>query len=99
ERGWITPSVFHQSGVQPLQLRVPMYSDDDQYGEGLQKKKYSAELVGKNYDYLWTTNVGYLHPYLDKISYPIVTKGELQIRKSRERQSSNARSLPAKGSD
>ena len=85
ERGWITPSVFHQSGVQPLQLRVPMYSDDDQYGEGLQKKKYSPELIGKTYDYLWTTNVGYLHPYLDKISYPVVTKDELQIRKSRER--------------
>jgi hypothetical protein len=90
DRGWITPSVFHQSGVQPLLLRVPMYSDDDQYGDGLQDKRYSAELVGRNYDYLWATNVDYLDPYLDRIAGPVVKTGALQILKSRERESTAA---------
>jgi hypothetical protein len=90
DRGWITPSVFHQSGVQPLVLRVPMYADDDQYGDGLQDRKYSPELVGENYDYLWATNVGYLDPYLDRIADRVVSNGALEILKSRERGSAAA---------
>ena len=97
DRGWITPSVFHQRGVQPLLLRVPMYSDDDQYGDGLQQHKYNPELVGKNYDYLWATNVGYLDPYLDQIADRVVTKGALQILKSREREATTPNTLPTRG--
>jgi hypothetical protein len=97
DRGWITPSVFHQSGVQPLLLRVPMYSDDDQYGDGLQNNKYSPDLVGRNYDYLWATNVGYLDGYLDQIADPVATTGALQILKSRERESTAANSKTALG--
>jgi hypothetical protein len=86
ERGWITPSLFHQSGVQPLQLRVPMYSDDDQYGDKLQERKYNEESISKAYDYLWTTNVGYLNPYLEKMGNPVCSQGELQIIKTKKDQ-------------
>jgi hypothetical protein len=86
DRGWITPSLFHQSGVQPLQLRVPMYSDDDQYGDKLQERRYSEEVISKTYDYLWTTNVGYLNPYLAKIGNPVCSQGELQIIKTKKDQ-------------
>ena len=93
ERGWITPSVFHQEGVQPLQLRVPMYSDDDQYGYYLLERKYDIYQIGKSYDYLWTSNTSYLDPYLDKIADPIHSQGELQIFKSRERAATVAEQL------
>jgi hypothetical protein len=83
ERGWITPSLFHQTGVQPLQLRVPMYADDDQYGDGLQKHKYSPDKVEQTYDYLWTTDVDYLSPYLAQIGTPIYEQGQLEIFKSK----------------
>ena len=79
ERGWITPSVFHQRGVQPLQLRVPMYSDDDQYGGGLIEQKYALDLIGQSYDYLWAANISYLDPLLDKIADPILSQGSLKI--------------------
>jgi hypothetical protein len=84
ERGWITPSLFHQSGVQPLLLRVPMYSDDDQSGYKLQRGIYDPDLVARSYDYLWATNVHYLDPYLKRIADQIVSQDELQIFKSRE---------------
>lgn len=100
-RGWITPSVFHQSGVQPLLLRVPMYSDDDQYGDGLQNNKYSPELVGKNYDYLWATNVGYLDRYLNQMATPVVSNGALRILKTRGRESTttNTKTVPVRGAN
>ena len=79
DRGWITPSLFHQNGVQPLQLRVPLYADGDQYGDGLQQHKYSLEEIQKNYDYLWTSNTDYLEPYLAKIGKPILSQGEVEI--------------------
>jgi hypothetical protein len=79
ERGWITPSVFHQRAVQPLQLRVPMYSDDDQYGSGLIEQKYALDLIGQSYDYLWAANTSYLDPLLDKIADPILSQGSLKI--------------------
>jgi hypothetical protein len=85
DKGWITPSLFHQSGVQPLQLRVPMYSDDDQYGDKLQERRYSEELIGENYDYLWATNVGYLNPFLTRIGNRVCSQDELQIIRSKAR--------------
>ena len=83
DRGWITPSLFHQRGVQPLQLRFPMYADHDQYGEDLQQSKYSVDNLEETYDYLWTSNTSYLDPYLTKIGNPILDQGELQIFKAR----------------
>jgi hypothetical protein len=77
--------LFHQSGVQPLQLRVPMYSDDDQYGDKLQERRYSEELIGENYDYLWATNVGYLNPFLTRIGNRVCSQDELQIIRSKSR--------------
>ncbi len=85
DKGWITPSLFHQSGVQPLQLRVPMYSDDDQYGDKLQERKYSENLIGENYDYLWATNVAYLNPFLTRIGSRVCSQGELQIIRTKAR--------------
>jgi hypothetical protein len=92
DRGWITPSLFHQSGVQPLQLRVPMYADDDQYGDGLQQHKYTIDMIEQTYDYLWTTNTDYLDPYLAKIGSPIFAQGELEIFKSKKAGSSPLKS-------
>jgi hypothetical protein len=83
DRGWITPSLFHQSGVQPLQLRVPMYADHDQYGEELQQSKYTVDNLAQSYDYLWASNASYLDPYLTKIGNPVLAQGELQIFKTR----------------
>ena len=84
ERGWITPSIFHQRDVQPIQLRFPMYSDDDQYGKKLVEGKYSPDLVAKNYEYLWTSNTSYLDPYLNEVAKPILARGELEIFRSGE---------------
>ena len=82
DRGWITPSLFHQSGVQPLLLRVPMFADDDQYGDGLQQHRYTVDGIERSYDYLWTTNTGYLMPYLAQMGAPVFSQGEVQIFKS-----------------
>jgi hypothetical protein len=84
DRGWITPSLFHQSGVQPLLLRVPMFADDDQYGDGLQQHKYTVDGIERSYDYLWTTNTGYLAPYLAQMGPPVFSHAEVQIFKSPE---------------
>jgi len=83
ERGWITPRLFHQRALQPLQLRVPMYSDDDPLGEKLLKGEYTIDLVGKNYEYVWASNVSYLDPYLEKIADPLVSQGNLWIFRSK----------------
>jgi len=85
ERGWITPSVFHQKSVQPIELRVPMYSDNDQYGVKLLEGQYDPKQIAENYDYLWTSNTGYLDQILNQIGTPVATKGELKIYKSKER--------------
>ncbi|HXX14317.1 MAG TPA: hypothetical protein VEJ47_05390 [Candidatus Eremiobacteraceae bacterium] len=63
----------------------------------MQRRVYDPNLVGQSYDYLWTTNTGYLNPYLDRIADRVVAQDELQIFKSRERaqHTANAAVFPA----
>jgi hypothetical protein len=79
ERGWISPSLFHQAGVQPLRLRVPMYAEDDQDGRELLASEYSIEDVRKTYPYVWANDIGYLDPLLELVATPIIHEGELKI--------------------
>jgi hypothetical protein len=83
DRGWISPSLFHQNGVQPLGLRVPMYADDDQYGDKLIDGKYNIQSIGKSYDYVWACNVPYMDAWLDEIAEPVMEQGTLEIYRSK----------------
>jgi hypothetical protein len=80
--GWITPSLFHQKSVQPLQLRVPMCDDDDQYGDKLLNRQFSVESLRKDYDYIWASNIEYLDPLLGKIGEVVRSNGTLKIYKT-----------------
>ena len=84
ERGWISPSLFHQAGVQPLQLRAPMYAEDDQYGNELIAGKYPIEAVRTTYPYVWASDIGYLDPLLALVASPVVNEGGLKIYKMKD---------------
>jgi hypothetical protein len=84
DRGWISPSLFHQAGVQPLQLRAPMCAEDDQYGDELLTGKYTIEAVRTTYPYVWANDIGYLDPLLELIATPVVDEGGLKIYKMKD---------------
>lgn len=84
ERGWISPSLFHQAGVQPLQLRMPMCAEDDQYGVELLASKYTIEAVRKTYPYVWANDIDYLDPLLELVAGPVVDEGGLKIYKMKD---------------
>jgi hypothetical protein len=84
ERGWISPSLFHQPGVQPLRLRLPMCAEDDLDGRELLTGKYMIECVRKTYPYVWANDIGYLDPLLELVARPMVHEGELEIYKRKD---------------
>jgi hypothetical protein len=84
ERGWISPSLFHQAGVQPLQLRVPLCAKDDQVGLELLTSKYTIECVRETYPYVWANDISYLDPLLELVARPVVDEGALKIYKTND---------------
>ncbi|MGB9433273.1 MAG: hypothetical protein WBQ89_13605 [Candidatus Acidiferrum sp.] len=84
ERGWISPSLYHQAGVQPLRLRVPICAENDQDGRELLESKYTIEAVRETYPYVWANDISYLDPLLELVASPIFDDGELKIYKRKD---------------
>jgi hypothetical protein len=79
DRGWISPGLFHQVGVQPLQLKVPLYFGDDENGLKFLEGKANLVQMRDTYDYIWAYNVRVSNPELNMFGKPIVTVGRIQV--------------------
>jgi hypothetical protein len=57
ERGWLTPTLFHDPGVQPLELKPPLYSPYDGASFGPLKKTIDWSRIRTDYDYVWAYGI------------------------------------------
>lgn len=56
ERGWLVPTLFHDPGVQPLQLKLPVYNPYRPASFG-PLKAVDWNQVRRDYDYVWAYRV------------------------------------------
>lgn len=77
ERGWFSPCLFHDPGVQPLQLTARLY---DPYGVGFGNLgKVDWGRVDRDYDYAWAAGVPQFTSNLEAIGKPVFRSGNLQV--------------------
>jgi hypothetical protein len=62
DRGWVSPTLFHQKGVQPLAMRKSIYLGDDPSGGYDLSRLPDWGQIRQQYDFVWAYNV----PALDR---------------------------------
>jgi hypothetical protein len=78
-RGWVSPSLFHQSGVQPLVLTKVVYLDDDPDGSCAINQTPDGRRLRQDYDFVWSYDVPTLDSPLSKIGRTEYAAGKLKI--------------------
>ncbi|HVB34780.1 MAG TPA: hypothetical protein VNJ52_10470 [Patescibacteria group bacterium] len=77
ERGWFSPCLFHDPGVQPLQLKVRLY---DPYGAGFgDLGTVDWQRASSDYGYVWAAGVPQFTKTLEVMGKPIFRSGNLQV--------------------
>jgi hypothetical protein len=79
DRGWISPTLFHQKGVQPLDMRKSMYLGDDPNGIYAPDAQIDWQKLRQQYDFVWSYNVPSLNLPLSSVGRLVFTSGKLNI--------------------
>lgn len=77
QRGWFSPCLFHDRGVDPLQVRTPAYAPC-----GPAPRKATAihwDRVSREYDYVWALDVPQFTAKLNEIGKLVFHSGDLQV--------------------
>lgn len=82
-RGWISPSLFHQKGLQPLVLSKDIYLGADPDGSCAIDLSSDWQRLRRDYDFVWTYDVPALAPGLRTVSDPAFVADKLVIYKIR----------------
>jgi hypothetical protein len=85
-RGWVTPSLFHQQGVQPLVLHKNVYLGDDPDGSCAIDQSWDWRRLRREYDYVWAYDIPNLAPGLDSVGSVAYTGEKLVIYKTSKSQ-------------
>jgi hypothetical protein len=80
ERGWFSPYLFHDRGVQPFQVRLETYTP----GQGPEHLVASEESIKwdqiqADYDYVWAYASGEYSSRLEKMGKLVFDSGNLQV--------------------
>lgn len=97
ERGWLAPTLFHDPGVQPLELKAPVYNPYQAASFGPLKKTIDWNRVRTDYDYIWAYDISSDSASLSAIAKPVFEidrLGVFRIAKA-ARPTSPPRMLPA----
>jgi len=78
-RGWVSPSLFHQKGVQPLVLRKDVYLGAEADGSCAVNQAWDWQRIRQEYDYVWSYDVPSLKAGLSEIASPAYTSDRLVI--------------------
>lgn len=78
-RGWLSPSLFHQKGVQPLTLKKHVYLADEPDDSCALSQSWDWQRLRQEYDYVWAYDVPALSPGLSKVASPAYTSDKLVI--------------------
>lgn len=76
-RGWFSPCLFHDPGVQPFRVTARLY---DPYGPGFSKLgSINWSRVSRDYGYVWAADVPQYSSHLAAIGKLIFTSGNLRV--------------------
>jgi hypothetical protein len=81
DRGWLAPTLFHDPGVQPLQLKAPVYNPYSPVSFG-PLKAVDWTRVQRDYDYVWAYDVPKESASLSAIATPgttVFAHGNLKV--------------------
>lgn len=84
EKGWVSPTIFHQKGVQPIVLEKSIYLGENGEGGYDTSKALDWDRVHQDYDLIWAYGVPELEPALSSISRIDYSAGKLDIYRIRK---------------
>ena len=83
-RGWVSPSLFHQKGVQPLVLRKDLYLGDDPDASCTIDRSWNWSRLAQEHDFVWAYDLPSLAPTLGGIGSAVYASDKLVIYKFRK---------------
>ena len=93
DRGWVSPTLFHQKGVQPLGMRKTMYLGDEPSGIYTADEQIDWQQLRQQYDFVWAYNVPSLNVPLSTVGRLVFTTGKLNIFGMRKEDASSAHAV------
>ncbi len=78
ERGWFSPYLFAEKGLQPFQIRLDVYSPDG-FWDLVYNQPPDWAQVQEEYDYVWAYHVPRFSAALAAIGQLIYTDGDLEV--------------------
>ncbi|HKF25509.1 MAG TPA: hypothetical protein VKB24_06020 [Candidatus Acidoferrum sp.] len=78
-RGWVSPSLFHQKGVQPLLLRKDAYLGDDPDGSCSADGSWDWSRLRQDHDFVWAYDLPSLASALDGNGSAAYTAAKLVV--------------------
>jgi hypothetical protein len=83
-RGWVSPSLFHQKGVQPLVLRKDVYLGDNPDASCTIDRSWDWSRLRQDHDFVWAYDLPSLGPALNGIGSTAYAADKLVIYKLRK---------------
>jgi hypothetical protein len=78
QKGWLSPYLFHDIGVQPLRIQTQAYHPFGLGGD-IRRVRPDWKRVRENYDYVWAYNASFFSAQLAEIGELVFENGHLRV--------------------